>query len=155
MNQEIIDKYRKMQEEFSLPQLDELTEKFKIDVEEDEKIFDQIRNDMSEKLFMFSERIIEPVIGGLDSFSCMFEQNMITEAERRDLFELYKKIQMLKWENNILLISPDDKKIAEWIKKTWDFWNSDMQEKMLKFSVKMSSAWGDLKFKKDRSIYLG
>ncbi|MBI2173180.1 MAG: hypothetical protein HYT73_03155 [Candidatus Aenigmarchaeota archaeon] len=155
MNQENLDKYRKMQEEFSLPQLDELKEKFKIDVEEDDKIFDQIRNDMSEKLFMFSERIIEPVIGGLDSFSCMFEQNMVTEAERRDLFELYKKIQMLKWENNILLISPDDKKIAEWIKKTWDFWNSDMQEKMLKFSVKMSSAWNDLKFKKDRSVYLG
>jgi len=155
MNQENLDKYRKMQEEFSLPQFDELREKFKIDVEEDDKIFDQIRNDMSEKLFMFSERIIEPVIGGLDSFSCMFEQNMVTEAERQELFSVYKKIQMLKWENNILLISPDDKKIAEWIKKTWDFWNSDMQEKMLKFSVKMSSGWSNLKFKKDKSIYLG
>ena len=155
MNRENLDKYRKMQEEFSLPQFDELREKFKIDVEEDDKIFDQIRNDMSEKLFMFSERIIEPVIGGLDSFSCMFEQNMVTEAERQELFSVYKKIQMLKWENNILLISPDDKKIAEWIKKTWDFWNSDMQEKMLKFSVKMSSGWSNLKFKKDKSIYLG
>lgn len=148
-------KYQKMQAEMSLPHLNELKEKFKIDFEEDERIFDQIRNEMSEKLFMFSERIIEPVIGGIDSFSCMYEQNMVTGVERQELFELYKKIQMLKWENNILMISPDDKKIAEWIKKTWELWNGEMQEKLLKFSVKMSSAWGDLKFKKGRSAYLG
>lgn len=155
MNSEIFDKYRKMQEEMSLPQLNELKEKFKIEVEEDDKIFDNIRTEMSEKLFMFSERIIEPVIGGMDSFSCLFEQNMVTEAERQELFGLYKKIQMLKWENNTLLISPDDKKVAEWIKKTWDLWNNEMQEKLLKFSTKMSSGWGDLSFKKKRSAYLG
>ncbi|MBI2579485.1 MAG: hypothetical protein HYW27_01130 [Candidatus Aenigmarchaeota archaeon] len=148
-------KYQKMQAEMRLPHLNELKEKFKIEFEEDDKIFEQIRNEMSEKLFMFSERIIEPVIGGIDSFSCMYEQNMVTGAERRELFELYKKIQMLKWENNTLMISPDDKKTAEWIKKTWELWNGEMQEKLLKFSVKMSSAWSDLKFKKDRSAYLG
>ena|SRR3989344_7061647 len=155
MSQEILDKYKQFQEELSLPHLHELKNKFKIEFDEDDKIFDQIRNEMSERLFMFSERIIEPVIGGIESFSCMFEQNMVTEPERKELFELYKKIQMLKWENNMLMISPDDKKIAAWIKKTWDLWNSDMQEKLFRFSEKMSMGWGDLKFKEKRSAYLG
>jgi hypothetical protein len=155
MNPEIFDKYRKMQEEFSLPHLNELKEKFKIEFEEDEKIFDHIRNEMSERLFMFSDRVIEPVIGGIDSFSCIFEQNMIKESERQELFELYKKIQMLKWENNMLMIAPDDKKVAEWIKKTWDMWNGEMQQKLFEFSKKMSRNWGELKFRDKRSAYLG
>ncbi|MDI6720964.1 MAG: hypothetical protein QMD85_01145 [Candidatus Aenigmarchaeota archaeon] len=155
MNTENLDKYKKMQEEVSLPHLNELKEKFKFEVEEDDKIFDNIRTEMSERLFMLSERIIEPVIGGAESFSCIFEQNMVNESERQELFNLYKKIQMLKWENNMLLVSPDEKKIAAWIKKTWELWNSEMQEKLLKFSEKMSSGWGDLKFRNKKSVYLG
>ena len=155
MSQEILDKYNKMQEELSLPHLHELKSKFKIDIQEDEKMFDHIRNELSERLFMFNDSIIEPVIGGMESFSCIFEQNMVSEAERKELFELYKKIQMLKWENNMLMISPDDKKTAAWIKKTWDIWNNEIQEKLMNFSEKMSIGWGSLKFKEKRSAYLG
>src|SRR3989338_2236829 len=39
--------YRKMQDKFKLPQLNELKETFKFDVEENEKIFDHIRNEIS------------------------------------------------------------------------------------------------------------
>jgi len=58
-----------MQDRFDLPQLNELKERFKFDLEENEKIFDQIRNEISERLFTFTEKIIEPVIAGSDSYS--------------------------------------------------------------------------------------
>src|SRR3989344_3858802 len=118
MNSEIPERYKRMQDKLQLPKLNELRETFKFEIENEEEIFDQIRIEISERLFTFTERIVEPIIAGSDSLCCMFEQNMVTDEERSRMFELYKKIQVLKWENNILMMRPDEKEIAKWINKT-------------------------------------
>ena len=142
-----------MQDRFDLPQLNELKERFKFDLEENEKIFDQIRNEISERLFTFTEKIIEPVIAGSDSYSCIFEQEMLTEKDRQKLFDIYKKIQVLKWENNLLMLQPDEKKAAVWVKKTWELWNSEIEEELSKTCRKLSNSWKDLRFKTEHSTY--
>ncbi|HLD49059.1 MAG TPA: hypothetical protein VJB11_01735 [archaeon] len=152
---DILEKYRKMQERFNLPHLNELKNCFKFDIEENEEIFDQIRNEISDRLFNFTEKIIEPLIAGSDSLCCVYEQEMITEEERVLLFGLYKRIQMLKWENNLLIIKPDESKNAEWIKKTWEMWNGDIEEKLISLCKKLSNNWKNLRFEEAETEYNG
>lgn len=147
--------YRKMQDKFKLPQLNELKETFKFELEDNDKIFDQIRSEISERIFTFSEKIIEPVIAGSESYSCIFEQEMLSDKERQRLFDIYKKIQVLKWENNLLMLQPDEKRAAVWVKKTWEIWNDEIEDELSKVCRKLSRSWGDLKFKNDKPTYNG
>ena len=80
---------------------------------------------------------------------------MITEEERVLLFGLYKRIQMLKWENNLLIIKPDESKNAEWIKKTWEMWNGDIEEKLISLCKKLSNNWKNLRFEEAETEYNG
>ena len=153
--QDSLERYRKMQDKFKLPQLQELKDTFKFEVDNSGKVIDQIRVEMSERLFSFTEKIIEPIIGGAESFSCLFEQDMVTERERERLFEVYKRIQVLKWENNLLTVRPDEKGTAEWIKKTWELWNRELGEELAGLCRKMSDNWSGMKFKNEKTIYHG
>ena len=155
MSPESFDKYRKMQDKFDLPQLNVLKETFKFDIEESDGLFDQIRTGISDRLFAFTERIIEPVIAGCDSYSCMFEQEMLTERERQKLFDIYKKIQVLKWENNLLMIHHDEQRTAAWVKKTWNLWNLEIEKELSLVCKKLSNSWDDLKFKTEIQNYHG
>ena len=147
--------YKKMQTKFNLPQLNELKETFKFDLEENGKIFDQIRSEISERLFTFTDKIIEPVIAGSDSYSCIFEQEMLSDEERQKLFDLYKKVQALKWENNLIMLQPDEKRAAEWVKKTWEFWNTEFEDELSRLCRKLSTSWDTLTFKSDKTVYHG
>ena len=110
---------------------------------------------MSERLFSFTERIIEPIIAGSESICCLFEQNMVTKHDKEVLFELYKKMQVLKWENNLLSLRPDEKHTLEWIRKTWDFWNNDLGDELSKMCRKLSDCWKELEFKEAKTNYHG
>ncbi len=155
MNPKILEQYKKMQGKFRLPQLVDLKNAFKIEINDEEKVFDQIRNEISEKLFTFTERIIEPIIGGSEAFCCMFEQDMIDENERKGLFELYKKIQVLKWENNLLILKSDEKQTAKWIKKTWNLWNNELENELMRICRKFSVSWKYMTLKDEKTNYHG
>ena len=154
MKTDLVTKYEKIQGKFDLPRIDELKETFKFNINELENM-DQLRVQISDQLFAMTERIIEHIIAGNESFCCLFEQDMINNDERNTLFEIYKKIQVLKWENNLLMIKPDEKKTAEWIKSTWNLWNSDLETVSTKVCKKMSASWSGLTFKKEKVNYYG
>ena len=80
---------------------------------------------------------------------------MITSEERGKLFDIYKKLQVLKWENNLLMIKPNEKRTVEWIRNTWDLWNNDLELEMTKICKKLSMGWSDLKFKTEKTQYTG
>lgn len=148
-----LEKYKKAQEKFNLPHINELKETFKFELDENERIFDQIRIEMSDRLFVFTEKIIEPMISEADSLATFFEQNMISEKERSKFFDLYAKIQMLKWENNLLSIDASEKDVAEWIKKTWNFWNDEMKKELISICKKLSVSWKEIKNEKEKTDY--
>src|SRR3989338_1328438 len=147
------ERYKKIQEKFNLPQLHDLRNTFKFELEDSEKLIDDIRTEISDRLFGFTEKILEPIIGGSESFCCMFEQDMISNAERQKLFDLYKKIQVLKWENNLLIVKPDDNTTAEWINRTWNLWNNELETELGALCKKLSIAWKDLKIKDEKTHY--
>ena len=144
-----VEKYKKIQIKFGLPKINELKETFKFDLETDDKIFDQIRMEISDRIFVFTEKIIEPLISEPDSLSSFLEQSMITEADRQRLFGLYRKIQTIKWENNFLSINSDEKEAAAWIRRTWDFWNNELKNELADICKKLSVSWKDLKIEKE------
>lgn len=154
MKPDVLEKYRKFQTKYELPHLNELKQAFKFDTDSFENM-DQLRMEISDQLFAFTEKVIEHVMTGNESFCCLFEQDMINTDERRKMFELYKKIQVLKWENNLLMIKPNEKQTVEWIRKTWDLWNNDLEAEITKICKKLSSSWGDLHFKTEKTTYHG
>lgn len=154
MKTDVLERYRKMQEKFNLPQINDLKQTFKFDVENFDNI-DQIRAEMSDQLFAFTDKVIEHIIVGGESFCCLFEQDMINQDERNRLFELYKKVQVLKWENHLLTIKPNEKRTIEWIRKTWGLWNNELEHELTGLCKKMSQNWGDLHFKKEKTQYHG
>jgi len=154
MKTDVLQQYKKIQIKFNLPHINELKQTFKCDSETYENI-DQLRVGISDQLFAFTERVIEHVIVGGDSFCCLFEQDMLTDEERKKLFELYKKIQVLKWENNMLMVKPSDKKTGEWLSKAWSLWNNEVEAETTKICKKLSASWSDLTFKEDKVRYMG
>ncbi len=155
MNSEIFQRYKRFQLKFNLPHLHELQQTFDFYIEDNEKLFDQIRNEISEKLFVFTEKILEPLVGEYDSFSSLFEQEMLSAEERKRIFDLYKKLQSLKWENNLLSIKSNEKETAEWIKKTWEFWNNELKKELANICKKLSIQWLNIKKQKQNSCYHG
>ena len=148
-------RYKKLQEKMGLPKLTELKNTFKFELNNDHEVFDQIRVEISDRLFAFSDRIVEPIIAGSDSFCCLFEQDMITKKEREEMFVIYKKIQELKWQNNLLMIKPNEKSTAEWIQQTWNLWNNEMSVTLATLCKKLAISWKDLKIKDEKAYYHG
>ncbi|HLD83752.1 MAG TPA: hypothetical protein VI979_02775 [archaeon] len=155
MQSDVLERYKKFQTKFSLPHLTELKETFNFELEEEGELFEQIRTEISNRVFSFTERIIEPIIGDADSLSGFYEQGMITKEDKNRLFDLYKKLQVLKWKNNMLLMDPDEEDVAEWIRETWQFWNDDMKKELRSVCKKLSAGWKDLKFKSEATNYHG
>ena len=150
-----LDKYKKLQNKFNLPQLSELKNTFKFELDSEDEIFDQIRIEMSERLFTFTERILEPIVSGAESYSSLLEQDMMTREDRSEIFQMYKKVQALKWENNLLMINPSEKDTAIWIKKVWTFWNAELGEMLSRICKQMSAGWKDLTIKDEKTVYHG
>ena len=155
MDSDTLQKYKKLQGRFKLPQLNELKATFKFEPVTDEGIFDQIRTEISEKMFNFTEKIIEPMITGSDLLCCMFEQNMVSTKEKETLFRLYRKIQVLKWENNLLMIKPNEIETAKWIRKAWEFWNTELEYELTSLCKKLSFDWDNLKIENRKTYYHG
>ncbi|MBI5061408.1 MAG: hypothetical protein HZB67_03775 [Candidatus Aenigmarchaeota archaeon] len=142
--------YRKVQERFNLPQLEKLRQVFQFELEEISDI-NQMRDEISEKLFDFVERVIEPLIWS-GHHTHLMERDMLSEKEMQELFELYKKIQALRWRSNMLMIRPNADESARWIHKSWEFW-ADLETTMTRLCRKFSISWENLRFKNEKVDY--
>jgi len=149
---EVLNEYRKVQEKFKLPHLEKLQQTFQFDLEEIYDI-DQIRDEISERLFEFTERVIEPLIWS-SNHTHIIEREMMSKAETEEIFALYKKIQALRWKNNLLTIRANKEETAKWIKELWDFWR-EFENKTIKLCGKFSYGWETLSFKEALAEYQG
>jgi len=150
----IVEKYKKFQDIHKLPHLSKLTQTFGFEIEDEEELLDQIRLEVFDKILSFTEKVLEPIIMGGDSYSSFFEQEMLSKKEREELFHIYRKIQTLKWENYLISIRPEEKKNADWINKAWSFWNTEFETKVIDTCTKLANGWNDIKFEKPKKNYL-
>ncbi len=147
---EVLKEYQKMQERFKLPQLDRLQSVFQFELEECCNI-DGIRDEISDRLFDFTERVIEPLIWSMHNCH-MIERDMLSHGEAAEIFEMYKKIQALRWKNNLLSIRPDPEGTAQWIKEMWEFWRN-FEGRAAGLCTKFSKGWETLSFRETTMDY--
>lgn len=148
---DILEEYKKLQVKFNLPEIQELKTMFQFD--DNVAGIEEMRSEMSSKVFEFMERVVEPLVW-CNNQCHMIEKSMLTEDESQELFSTYKKTQALKWRNNLLSMKPDQKESAKLIKDLWDFWNA-FEPNMSKICMKFSEGWSDLRFKQEHVNYHG
>jgi len=149
---EALDSYKKFQEKFGLPQLDALQHTFQFEIDEKSDI-DDIRNEVSGKLFDFTERVIEPLLWSMH-YCHVIERGMLNPHEEHITFELYKQIQSLRWRNNLLIIRSNQEETARWIADLWAFWGH-FEQVAGSFCTKFSKGWTNLQFKETAAEYQG
>ncbi|MBS3056367.1 MAG: hypothetical protein J4473_02955 [Candidatus Aenigmarchaeota archaeon] len=133
--------YKTIQRKFQLPHINDLQKKFKIEFDSEIPVIENIREELSDKIFDFSDRVLEPLLSEPDTLHGFIEHHMISDEDRRKLFEIYKKIQSLKWENHILSINSSEESSGNWIKKAWDLWNSDIEQAVMDICRRFSEEW--------------
>lgn len=141
-------KYRK------LPEWTWLRKNFKIKIEEDGHILEQIRSSVVEKLDLMARSIIEPIIGGAENYCCYYERAMLSAEEKKEMFQIYKTLQALLWESNMLAVDFSEKGAAEWlaeVKKDFDA----VQPKLVKFCKRLADGWGKYKKSEVETAYHG
>lgn len=141
-----------MQEKFRLPHLDALQSAFQFEIDDGVDLHD-IRNEVSNKLFDFTERVIEPLLWSMHHCH-VIERNMMTPQEEQSTFELYKKIQSLRWRNNLLTIRPDIEETAKWLADLWTFWK-EFETVATGLCTKFSRGWLKLNFREGVAEYQG
>src|SRR3989338_4335317 len=133
MSSDFFDEYKKIQERYGLPQLDKLQKIFQFDLDEFSNLH-EVRAEISHKLFDFSENIVEPLIWCNQQCHAV-ERDMMNSQEYTELFQLYRKMQSLRWRNHLLKLKPDEKENARWIKDMWSFWG-DFEPKVSRICTK-------------------
>ena len=148
---DLLEDYDKIRAKFNLPEMKEI--KYTFQLNEDVKNIEQVCNEMTNKIFDYIERVVEPLVW-CNNQCHMIERSMLRKDEVKDLFSTYKKIQALKWRNNLLTIKPNRPESIKLIKDLWLFWN-DFEPNMSKICTKFSDGWSNLTFKKEQVEYHG
>jgi hypothetical protein len=148
--------WKQIKEKYSeLPDWKWITHNFKLSVEEDVLLIQQVRFAISEKINYIAHTIIEPFISGMESYRTWIERKMVTKQERDEMFEFYKKLKILTWESTKLAMeTTDEKKIAEWIIKLSKEWD-ELTKYTTKICDKMIDGWKEHEKSEASTMYHG
>ena len=139
------EEYAKFSKKHSgMPSWDWLNKNFKIKIEEDIPLLEQIRTNVVEKLDTIARSVLEPIISGGENFCCFYERGMLTPVDKDKIFQIYKQMQSLLWKSNALSIDFSDKYAAEWlasVKETFD----KNKDPLLEICNKLSAGWDNYK----------
>ena len=146
--------YEQMKKRYSLPDYAEINKEFEIAViDKDDFLLTEIRKKIDEKLELFI-KVIDRIIQPDTYIADMREQRAFDDDDKKELFELYKKIQIMHKESLLRSIEEDEKKNAEFINAIWKNWKP-AKSAMITIVEKMRDSWkGDLKFDEETN-YLG
>ena len=151
---EIKKKYEEFRKKYNLPEYKEINREFEIStIEKDDFLLVEVRKKMDEKIELFI-KIIDRVLQPDTYLADMREQRMFNDTEKKDIFEVYKDIQVMHKQALLLLIAEDEKKNAEYINTVWKSWKK-IKEAMIKTVEKMRDSWKeDISFDQETN-YLG
>ena len=147
--------YSKLRKKYKkLPDWEWLNRNFKIKIEEDGHILEQIRTSVVEKLDMMARSIIEPIIGGGENYCCYYERSMLSGQEKADMFDIYKVLQSLLWKSNSIAVDFDEKDAAEWLADVKGKFE-DIRPTLVKLCDRLSDGWETYKKHEVETAYHG
>ncbi len=149
------DEYSKFCKKFNgAPSWDWLNKNFKIKVEEEGFLLEQVRNSITEKLDMIARSVIEPIVSGGENFCCFYERGMLSAQQKAMLFEIYKNMQALLWKSNALNVNFSEKAAAEWlaqVKQVFDKYRHPLVE----ICERLAAGWENYKKSEVETAYHG
>jgi len=154
MEEKIRKKYEELKKKYSLPDFEELNKEFEIlTIEHEDFLLREIRKNIISKITSVCESF-ENLLTPDNTVVSIYEYKAFNDAEREEIFKLYKRLKVLEKLSLELSLNHDEKKDAEFINEFFSSWES-IKNKIIKIIRKMRDFWEKESTKKDNEEYFG
>ena len=116
--------FERLQKTHGLDQFQTYNDEFEIEtIEETSYLLRAIRRKMMDRFEYYSD-ILEQLISGDSTIRNLFEYSHLTEADKKEMFELYKALMILQRDAAITALSCDEKQEGRYCKEALKAWVS-------------------------------
>ena len=147
--------YNELRKKYRLPEFKEINYEFELsDLDETDFLIKSIVRRIAEKLDFFSglfEELLQPDGSNL---SAMHESRVFEDDEKKEAFDLYRKLMLLSRRTVELSLNGSEKDEAEFISSFFSEWGP-IKEEMKKYLNKMKESWKTETDIKEDIGYLG
>lgn len=154
MGEETAKRYEQLRKKYALPDFAELDREFEVaDIEDNGNVLRAVRKKVYEKI-ADSCAILEEVLQPDTNVSNLYESRFFDEEEKKDIFDLYRRIMSVRRRCDALGVINDEGSDAAFIAETLAFWRKEKQHLIAVIS-KLQESWGKDAEKADRLVYFG
>lgn len=150
----IKNKYSELEKKHKLPKFDEINKDFEISsIDKEDFLLREVRRKITEKMDIYIEildRSLQPEAVICDMHEC----KALSEEEKKNAYELYKKLMYFKRYSFETSFDEDDAKASKFVNSFWKDW--PLLKKELRYvAVKLKESWlNDTDIKEDLG-YMG
>lgn len=132
--------YEPLRKRYKLPGFDELDAEFEISaIEAESGLLREVRKQISEKVGNISS-LVEEVLQPDTNLVNLYESRVFEDEDKKELFELYKRLMVVDRTLVELTIANDEKLDAEFIKSFAAEWKK-LKPGLLRFVRKLRESW--------------
>lgn len=155
MASEIKQKYDELRKKYNLPDYKAMDMDFDIShIDDGEFLLRDVNGKIAERVEAFVNVLMELLQPDTASLAGLHECRFFNDEEKREIYEVYKKLMMLHRASLEISVYNDEKKLAGFVKDTYGAWPS-MKERMLAIIRKMKESWKKESSDKGELGYLG
>ncbi|MBI2141809.1 hypothetical protein HYU16_05310 [Candidatus Woesearchaeota archaeon] len=133
-------KYDALRKKHKLPGFEELDAEFEIsDIEPDGSVLREVRKKIADKIGHVCGTV-EQVLHPETNLADLYESRVLDEQEKKELFEMYKKLMAAERKCVELFISSDEKLDAAFIKSFSAEWKT-LKPQLIKLVRKLKESW--------------
>ncbi|MBN2454487.1 hypothetical protein JXB11_02990 [Candidatus Woesearchaeota archaeon] len=134
------EKYSGMCRKYKLPPFEKLDAEFELSgIEQEDFILREVRKKIEEKLAAV-RKVMEEVLQPESNLAGIYESRVFSEEEKKELFELYRKIMKFVRQGFELYVKADEKADANFISAFFREWES-IKAGIGKMSSKLQDSW--------------
>ena len=132
--------YETLRKKYKLPTYEELDSEFEVSEIEDEKFsLREVRKKVVEKL-SDTTALVEQTLQPDTNLADLYESRVLDEAEKKRVFEVYKKLMAAIRRSSELALESDEKADAQFIKSFCADWKK-IKPEVLEFIRKLRESW--------------
>lgn len=149
------EEYNKLKEKYNLPNFKELDNEFEIStIDSEHFILRCIIDKIIDRIDYFScilEHILQPESS---SFKSIQESGFFDDLEKKEIYNLFKKLIILNRESSKISLNRDEKQEAEFIINSFNQW-MEIKQDLLKNIEKLKNSWEKDTINNEKLGYLG
>lgn len=138
MSKDAKSQYEELKRKHSLPDFDSIDTEFQIRTLDEEVTLSEIRRKLHEKI-EDSLEFLSPVLAPDTNLNDMYEGRIISEAEKHEVFETYKRLMFWRRSSFIAYMNNGESD-AEFIKEFFAEWK-DLKKVVVSVAEKLRDSW--------------